>query len=163
LLAVQRALSVVLPGLEWEWENAGALSGEEGAVICRGGELEILYNPVFPGWFERGESRCWSVSAARRPDLVVVGPKGWVVLDAKYRAGRLNLGHALVSAHLYKDALKWERQGPVASVLLAPSKAGEVRDWFDREFLEKFGVGIWEMRPGGGEGLGVWLVEKLCS
>ena len=102
----------------------------------------------------KGERRpdLWSVSRRCQPDLVLrwrrEGRRGFVVLDAKYRAspGAILDGMA-ESAHLYRDALRWGSSGPEASLLLVPD-AGAVPWLAEKTYVASHGVGVVALRPG---------------
>jgi hypothetical protein len=155
LLAVQRQLAEVLPEWTWTARGLGALlssgTGSGAAFVASGpggARVQLQFNPTFPGWFNRGPSARFSISAERRPDLVVTfdGPRGraWLVLDAKWRVGRTNLGDAFTSVHVYRVALRDEdRGGPCrGAALLAPSVGADCADWFTAGFRERHGCGV---------------------
>ena len=164
LQAVFRGLRSALPGWSWRDHDLGAVlrfsgtgagAGFDGTGPDGRGKVRIEFNATFPGWFNRGAAHRYSVSSERRPDIVITarGPRGrvaWVALDAKYRAGRQNLGDAFESAHIYRDALRDEDHGgrAVAALLLAPTRSADAGEWFDAAFREAQDVGIWELRPG---------------
>lgn len=178
--ATQRQLAAALP--DWSWSlrgaknllalrgtGAGAVWSAEGPT----GSLRLLFNPTFASYFQREGRDRWSLSGERRPDLVVTfsgedGVRSWLCLDAKYRAGRKNLGDALSSAHIYRDSLRYEGYGGScrAAVLLAPARAAEAGEWFGAEFRRRHGMGIEALTPGRADEsqLGRWLVDLLqCS
>lgn len=154
LFAVRQLLADALPG--WSWSASGldnllSLTGSGGGAtfVARHGAacLRIVFNPTFRSLCCRGDGP-HSLSGERRPDLVVTldgGPWGdrWIVLDAKYRAGRENLAKALASVHLYRDALVDPARGGRCSgaMILAPSRC---------DVPELASVGLAELAPAPG-------------
>jgi len=178
LLAVQRQLAATLPDWTWKHRGLGALLRLEGtgagaAFIGRSpswDEIMVEFNPTFESWFVRRDALRFSISSERRPDLVVTwkrqnGSAAWLVLDAKWRAGRQNLGKAFESVHIYRDALRDETAGGRcrAALLVAPTASRDCTEWFGPAFRETNGCGIWELRPGseGQPELGRWIAKTL--
>lgn len=108
-----------------------------------------------------------SFSRPMQPDIVLDAPGAGrlIVLDAKYRIGS-DLGEALSSAHMYRDALVTsEADGTVrevvaAAYLLTPDGADAERDWrrtalparlFHPEYRASFRFGALTLRPGVGQ------------
>ncbi len=134
-------------------------------------KIEVLFNATFSSYFSRSGKSRWSISAERRPDIIVSFKSEqhegkWVSLDAKYRVGRNNLSDAFSSAHIYRDALRYTGYGGqcLASVLLSPSKSDDSLEWFADEYLETYHEGIWELKPGLFRGeIGQWLIRLLLN
>jgi hypothetical protein len=89
--------------------------------------IEAWLQPRFPAG-DSGVDGFRSVSAEFHPDIVITWLAGsarkMLVLDAKYRSSRQNVLDAMRSAHLYQDALRWDGERPICSLLLIP-KGGE--------------------------------------
>jgi hypothetical protein len=177
LLAVQRSLRSIL--VDWTWSSQGTAqlldlgSTGEGirfdAVGPGGAHLGIEFNPTFHGWFHRPRHPRVSLSRERRPDLVITadmpGRTGrWIVLDAKYRAGRRNLARAFESLHIYRDSLRDERRGGacLGGLLLAPQADDETAEWFTPSWRVAWGIGVLALAPGGvTEELARWILGVL--
>lgn len=91
-----------------------------------------------------------SVSLQLQPDLVITmesgGKKRMILLDAKYRASRPNVLDAMRSAHLYQDALRWNGERAVCSLLLVPRGGGA--PWLEEpSFHMEHRVGIHVLAP----------------
>lgn len=106
--------------------RASAASSElamEG-TLPDGRRLELLFQAVFPSERPFQNRRAWSVSAERRPDIVLILTEGaarrFIVFDAKYRSGRSNTLDAMSSSHIYHDALRLDGQRPDLCLLLLP-------------------------------------------
>lgn len=170
LLAVQRALAEVLEGWTWTWKQKSgndllAGFGAGAAFTARrkdGAQLDLRYNVTFPGYLARKNSDRYSLSAERRPDIVLTcaspeGPRAWICLDAKYRVRRRALEEAFTSLHIYRDALRWEAFGGPCrgGLLLAPAIEPQCEPWFTAEFRERFGIGAWRLTPGEPPDLGL--------
>lgn len=177
-LRVSRLLQARLPGLQWQFQHTRKLfttaHGTGAKFVGKGADESwtLHFNPVFSSFHARGGAERWSVSTERRPDLVVThesktGEGRWLGLDAKYRAGRANLGNAFESVHVYRDSLRWDRlSGPcVAFALLAPATAPDAPEWFSEKFRAEHLCGIWELRPGSVSevDLANWVVEQLTK
>jgi hypothetical protein len=142
-----RLLRERLPQLEWNrlpshGHPSRATAGWEGHG--NGTTVTLLLQPCFRSWDRSGESAFRSVSGERYPDLVLTyqsgGTRRFVVLDAKYTQSRRAILDQMVSAHLYRDALRWERERPALSMLVVPADPGA--DWLTREaFQRDEGVG----------------------
>lgn len=159
LFALRRLLGDALPGWQWKAIDLGKLltltgpGSGAGFVAQRDDQrLRIAFNPRFPSWYCR-DGGPHSLSGERRPDFVVTldnGPLGnrWVVLDAKYRAGRENLASALASVHLYRDALvDPARGGRCAGAMLLVPGACEIKEWFAPAWQRMHGLGITTLAP----------------
>lgn len=174
-LALRRLLGVLLPEHRWTSQGLAPLSclGEplEGASFEATGPgltLRLLFNPTFNGYLSRGAAPRFSISKARRPDLVLLWQEGewrrWVCLDAKYRVTKDNLAEAFESAHFYRDSLRWPEWGGrcEAAVLLAPAELNACSPWFDPGFLAEHQVGVFRLTPGAEVGpLSEWLSKLL--
>ncbi len=169
LLRIQRALAGLAwtAGMKWRWTQQSALlslngSGTGAAAVgtrkSDDTELRLEFNPTFPGWFAwrktASEGSRHSLSSERRPDLVLGLRRGtkacWLVFDAKYRVGAANLGAALESVHIYRDALRWPDQGgaPLAAFLLSPRSTADAADWFSAAFHRSHHMGVLALCPG---------------
>ena len=124
-----------------KWNATAVLKGS-----ARGGRsIELLLQPRFPAGDKRPNIGLRSVSGLREPDIVLMRTDGdmqkWHVLDAKYRSGRSNVLEAMASAHIYRDALRWNEHRPESAVLLVP-RAGDV-EWLERPgFVKRHRVGV---------------------
>lgn len=109
-----------------------------------GRRLELLFQAVFPSERPFQNRRAWSVSAERRPDIVLMLTEGptrrFIVFDAKYRSGRTNTLDAMSSAHIYHDALRLDGQRPDLCLLLLPGDAA-VNAMEAPSFWNEHGVG----------------------
>jgi len=139
-LAVKRIVEEALgPSFRWRAAGLGKLlslngSGTGATLTARKGAsiLRLLFNPRFPSVLRMPKGRGpRSISSERRPDIVLTWQRGatrrWMVLDAKYRVGFQNLGQALGSAHIYRDALRWPAMGGhcQGTWLLAPQRGND--------------------------------------
>jgi hypothetical protein len=164
-LALQRLLEEHLPGAHWTKEGVDRLrffdESPNGASFTAHwpgrGRLGLYFNQPFPGFLTQKKEERWSISGARRPDLVVTwrpeaGQGRWLCLDAKYRTGERNMAEAFESAHLYRDALRWrglgERGRCSGAVLLVPSMDSETAPWFEKDFRDEHSVGAFCLTPG---------------
>ena len=141
------ALREVKPEYRWSkpptnrWRATAALRGSTSGNRS----IELLLQPRFPAG-DKGSNRGFrSVSGSREPDIVLTQTDGdvrkWFVLDAKYRTGRSNVLEAMASAHIYKDALRWNGRRSESAMLLVP-RAGDA-EWLERpEFIERHRVGV---------------------
>ena len=107
--------------------------------------IELLLQPKFPAGDQSPNAGFQSISGMREPDIVLTRtyrevPK-WYVFDAKYRTGRPNVLKAMASAHIYRDALRWNGRSPETSVLLIP-RAGSA-PWLEQpDFIGRNCVGV---------------------
>lgn len=177
LLALQRALGAALVDWVWSARNIERLldldaTGEGISFAARspnGVRLGIEFNVTFPGWFQRFTHSRFSLSRERRPDFVITAdtPDGtgqWLLLDAKYRAGRQNLADAFESLHIYRDSLRDIRRGGacLGGLLLAPQADAETCDWFTPAWRSTWGLGAAELAPGGSAAdLARWVLTTL--
>ncbi len=161
-LRLQRWLAAEL-GEGWRWKGRGlerllALSGTGAGArfTARSGErrLSLLFNPTFTGALVKPKKHGRvSVSTERRPDIVLAwegrGRRGWLALDAKYRAGAKGIGRALEAAHIYRDALRWPRYGGrcAGTWLLVPRRTADAALWFGEDFHREHGLGAVCLRP----------------
>lgn len=177
VLAVERSLRAALPG--WTWSSHGTdrlldlgSTGEGIRFDAKspiGVHLGLEFNPTFPGWFKRPRQTRFSLSRERRPDLVITAdtpghPGRWIVLDAKYRAGRRNLAEAFESLHIYRDSLRdQQRGGPcLGGLLLAPQADEEINEWFAASWRTEWGIGAVALAPGGtADELVHWILATL--
>ena len=131
------------------------------ATLATGAHLELLFQAISPSEFPSGGRRTWSLSAERRPDIVVVVTHGskrsYVVLDAKYRSGRNNVLEAMTSAHIYHDALRVDGYTAAFCLLLLPGNSS-VLSLENALFWEGHGVGTISEFASGGQGL-----PAVCS
>lgn len=176
-LSVVAQMNELLSGWSWQHHKIDSLlkldGSGEGARACASsdaGELEILFNPTFSGYFNRSGKKRWSLSKERRPDIVITYKPAdaasedgrWLCLDAKYRVGRDNLGDAFESVHIYKDALRYEGfDGACCScLLLSPSETTDAAEWYQESFMQQFGAGVWKLRPGHDNRR---LAKRICT
>ena len=161
-LAMERLLRDALPTATWSRQGFEKLldpgstgTGAGCAAKLDEGTLRIRFNLRFYGFLNRGERRRFSLSKARRPDLVITweptcGTPSWVCLDAKYRVGPDALADAFASLHLYRDSLRYVPfGGPCrAAWLLVPARDPACEPWFSEAFFESHGLGVVRLRPG---------------
>ena len=112
--------------------------------------IELLLQPRFPAGDQSPNRGFRSISGSREPDIVLTRTDGdtqkWYVLDAKYRTGRSNVLKAMGSAHVYRDALRWNGRRPESAVLLVP-RAGDA-EWLEQpDFIGTHRVGICALDP----------------
>ena len=124
-----------------KWKAAAALQGL-GSGRRR---IELLLQPRFPAGDQGSNIGFRSVSGSREPDIVLTRTDGdvqkWHVLDAKYRSGRSNVLEAMASAHIYRDALRWNGHRSESAVLLVP-RAGDA-EWLEQpDFVDRHRVGV---------------------
>ena len=173
--ALQRHLAAVLPGWNWSGVNLAHLltltcSGSGAVFVAErdGRRLQLEFNPTFKSWYCRVDDTRHSLSSERRPDFVITFDDGlhqgrWVVLDAKYRAGRENLAKALASVHIYRDALVDPARGGKCSgaMLLVPSRC-DVAEWFDPAWQRQQRMGIAALAPGSdARTVTAWVCEMI--
>ncbi|HYO56971.1 nuclease domain-containing protein [Archangium sp.] len=95
------------------------------------------------------------------------GQGRWVCLDAKYRTGAQNVAEAFESAHIYRDALRWQDLGErgrcAGAVLLVPAMDRNTEPWFEKAFRDEHGVGVFCLTPGQRppDSLMDWFREQL--
>ncbi len=161
-LALQRALKARLTAAKWfrkgvtaERFSDGRGHGARFAADLPNGRLELYFNLTFPGYLARHSSPRFSVSGERRPDLVVTwqpasGQSRWMCLDAKYRVREDKVAGAFASAHIYRDALRWNDQGGRCQgvLLLIPNVAQRCAPWCADAFFAEHHVGAAWLAPG---------------
>ena len=128
------------------WRATAALRGSRSGTRS----IELLLQPRFPAGDQSPNSGFRSISGLREPDIVLTRTDGemqkWYVLDAKYRTGRSNVLEAMASAHIYRDALRWNGRRAESAVLLVP-RAGDA-EWLEKpDFIGKHRVGICALIP----------------
>lgn len=161
-LAMEHLLRQALPNAKWSQKGYGNLlrldshgTGAHCSAALPEGTLELHFNLRFRSYLKRGEGKRFSLSRARRPDLVVTwkphsGDARWICLDAKYRVSAENLGDAFQSLHIYRDSLIYEDFGDKcrAAWLLVPAQEEGCEEWFSAKFFEDYGLGAVQLTPG---------------
>jgi hypothetical protein len=181
-LALQRTLKEYLPGAHWTSSDIDKLrlfdenpNGASYTAHWAGhGTLTLYFNQPFPGFLteKRKNHSCWSISGARRPDLVVTwkpdnGSGRWLCLDAKYRTDGRAVAESFESVHIYRDALRWQGLGDrgrcAGAVLLVPAMTPDTAPWFEKSFRDEHGAGVFCLTPGQAPpaALVTWLREQL--
>ena len=117
----------------------------------RNRSIELLLQPRFPAGDHGSNADFQSISGTREPDIVLTRTDGdvpkWYVLDAKYRTGRSNVLEAMASAHVYRDALRWNERRPERALLLVP-RAGAA-PWLEQpDFISRHRVGVCALGAG---------------
>lgn len=155
----------VFPEFEWRVDPQHP-SGAEVALLGTGDQafIELLLQPRFPSGDQSSPSGLRSISGERRPDFLlrIRSPKKnrSYVLDAKYRTTRRNVLDAMVSAHIYHDALRIDDERPNLALLLIPAGGGA--PWLeDESFAHREGVGIVRLTPDAPIS-GSWLAELIA-
>lgn len=163
------------------WQVQLDLRGREGDVFggvgwgssitwtSDAGVLSLHFNRTFFALTPTRLARmrgCLSSSGEQRPDVVLCWsprkrPLRWLILDAKYRAGRRNLTDAFESAHVYRDALRWDDRACALALLLTPHRDAAMALQYEPDHHAKFGTGLVELRPGQPSTLGVELLAWL--
>lgn len=113
--------------------------------------LEVLFQATFPALKPNASRLAWSLSAERRPDIVLLHHRSSdvkaMVLDAKWRSGRVNVLDAMASAHIYHDALRIGSAQPSPCILLLPGLPN-VDELENDKFIHAHGVGaVSSVRP----------------
>lgn len=166
-LALRQLLEGLMPGAHWTSDNLERLrffdqtpNGASYTARWSGhGTLSVFFNLPFPGFLtdQRKSGPRWSISGARRPDLVVAwhpeeGTARWLCLDAKYRTDTRAVADAFESVHIYNDALRWQGMGEkgrcAGAVLLVPAMTPGAEPWFEKSFRDEHGVGVFCLTPG---------------
>ena len=138
-------------------ETSAEVIGNGSWVEFRQGDerLEVHFNRTFQGYLRRKRDTPYSISAERRPDIIVGSARGdgrkrWLFLDAKYRVSRSALGDAFSSIHIYRDSLRWPAMGDACKggFLLTPAQTEEAAPWYEQRFLQKHRCGCLRVRPG---------------
>ena len=135
------------PGYEWSISRKHKSKATAAFTGSKEGtrKVELLLQPKFPAGDRNPNAGFRSISREREPDIVLTRVDGevqrWYVLDAKYRTGRHNVLDAMASAHVYRDALRWNDRRPESAVLLVP-QAGAV-PWLEQpDFVSRHRVGV---------------------
>jgi hypothetical protein len=181
-LALRRLLEGLMPGAQWTDHDIDKLrffdqspNGASYTAHQSGrGTLGLYFNLPFSGYLtkRRLHEPRWSISGARRPDIVVTwqpeqGTGQWICLDAKYRTDAQAVADSFESVHIYRDALRWRGMGAhgrcAGAVLLVPSMLPETAPWFEPSFIEEHGVGVFCLTPGQPPvtALFDWMRERL--
>jgi hypothetical protein len=125
-----KLLRASLPQLSWTrlhgtQHSARALAAWRGS--SPGLAVELLLQVEAPSGDQPPRAGFRSISRERIPDLVLTlesnTGRTFIVLDAKYRAGRPNVLEAMTSAHVYRDALRWHGERPSFALLITPAAA----------------------------------------
>ena len=128
-LQVVAMMKSIYPDLQWRDRWPGT-SLDYIRCTGRGIDTQVdvwlqVHCPAFDQPASHGFS---SISGARYPDIVVTveSPAGssFLVMDAKYRVERKWVLEGMVSAHLYRDCLRWKGRKPDLSILLVPRAGG---------------------------------------
>lgn len=171
-LALYRALDATRAfdwrgyGLASLLDCAGTGSGARFVGRSSAGTLTLHFNRTFASYAEREGRECWSLSSERRPDFVVRwepvnAQPTWLFLDAKYRVGH-NLVDAFGSAHLYRDALRWNDAKAEVGGLLTPAETATTQVFFRAPYRDEFGLGAFVFKPGADPGALVeWVQRRL--
>lgn len=143
-IRLARQLKESLPGFAWR-ENAVAHAAASWRGTNSKTEIDLALQPRFPAWDQSASGSFRSLSREREPDLIITikseAGMRWLVLDAKYRVSRPNVLDAMSSAHLYRDALRWNGLPPVGSYLLIPAPT-ECAWLMTADFHAAFRVGV---------------------
>ncbi|WP_423394726.1 DUF2357 domain-containing protein [Burkholderia sp. LMG 21824] len=150
-LRVWKLLEAISPVAGWRVDSND--SATVGLRVCgkvADAAIAIHLQPTFPAWDQPSRSGFKSLSRLREPDLVLTSESSrgrrFLVLDAKYRASRLNVLDAMQSAHIYRDSLRWRGERPCGSYLLLPRQGGA--PWLaEAAFHAAFEVGTFELEP----------------
>jgi len=121
-----------------------------------GNIIRLFLQPTFVSFDTKGSREFYSISGKRIPDIVLTietpSSRQLYVYDAKYRSSRQSLLDAMSSAHIYRDALRWNDVKACSSILFVP--ATNKVDWLlSDEFQHREGVGIYALTLGGGQKL----------
>lgn len=147
---VVQAVRALFPGLAWACKRSATVDIVRHVGTGEGVRVEVLLQRTFSS-AAQGASGMGSVSLQLKPDIVVTteigADKRMLVLDAKYRTSRKNVLHAMRSAHVYQDALRWNGQRPDCSLLLVPRAGGA--PWLeDVAFHASHRTGVHVLSPG---------------
>ena len=123
--------------------------------LADGWDMQILLQPTFPA-FDQRKSGFRSLSGRREPDLVLTlkaeDRQRFLVMDAKYRTSRSNVLDAMASAHIYRDALRWDTGRADYALLVVPAAGGA--PWLEApSFREEHRVGVVALSPDVSDGL----------
>ena len=141
------AIQALKPEFHWSISRnhkskaKAVFTGSKGGEVC----IEVLLQPKFPAGDLGSNNGFQSISGTREPDIVLTRTDGdapiWYVFDAKYRTTRASVVEAMASAHVYRDALRWDERRPECSVLLIPRGGGA--PWLERSaFISRHRVGV---------------------
>lgn len=142
-----KAIQALKPEFQWSVSRnhkskaKAVFTGSRGGKVC----IEVLLQPKFPAGDLGSNNGFQSISGTREPDIVLTRTDGnvptWYVFDAKYRTTRASVVEAMASAHVYRDALRWDEWRPECSVLLIPRGGGA--PWLERPaFISRHRVGV---------------------
>ncbi len=145
-LAVRECIENII-GKELKESSPRAVSADLAfsAQINDSVSLELLFQGNFPSTSESQGRIGFSISRARRPDIVLIVKKDdnvrALVLDAKWRSGREYILEAMESAHIYHDSLRVNKLPPSQCLLLTPGQSS-VPELEADEFISAHGVGV---------------------
>lgn len=145
-----RSLQKKMPQFQWNTFRKHR-SGANAALVGTDdneAHVELLLQPKFPAGDAKPRADFNSISGRREPDIVLTKTSGdrrqWFVLDAKYRTARSSVLDAMSSAHIYRDALRFNGDKPELAVLLVPRTGGA--PWLEQlEFISTHGVGVFAL------------------
>lgn len=149
-LKIVQILKFEYPELNWKctYPNKNKddyirFTGIKGATV-----MEIWLQLKFPAYDLSEQKEFRSISAERRPDIVITldspEKKCFIVLDAKYRTKRSSVLEGMQSAHIYRDSLRWNNTAPAAVYLLIP-RGGEAQ-WLEEDvFRNEHNVGVLQL------------------
>ena len=128
-LQVVAMMKSIYPDLQWRVLWPGSRMD---VVRCEGRSTDTQVNVLLqvrcPAFDQPASNGFSSISGERYPDLIVTveSPAGssFIVMDAKYRVERKWVLEGMVSAHLYRDCLRWKGCKPDLSILLVPRAGG---------------------------------------
>jgi PD-(D/E)XK nuclease superfamily protein len=141
---IRACLAARFPSAEWKKSRPG-----DGRWVIHGREgdrnVSLYFQQPFGYSSTVPDNGLWSVSARLIPDIVLVMQRAektaWGIFDAKYRRGRQNVLDGMRSAHLYRDALRFQSAPPNLSSILIPAPA-ENASWLHApEYRAQHGVG----------------------
>jgi hypothetical protein len=97
------------------------------------------------------ESECYAPDAEPKDSvdqdtIETANQRRFYVFDAKYRSSRQSILHAMTSAHVYRDSLRWDDVRPDMSLLLVP-EVNQVAWLQDDGFQYSEGVGVAKLAP----------------
>lgn len=145
-LKVVATLKSLYPELNWTHHWPGT---RVDVIRCtgqgNGTQVEVWLQVRCPAFDQPASHGFSSVSGERYPDIVVTVEdphvRKFIVMDAKYRVTRTAVLDAMVSAHLYRDCLRWKGLRPARAVLLVPRGGGA--PWLEAmEYQEENQVGV---------------------
>lgn len=148
--AVQAALG---PGWTARWSEPAGDAHEEKPHAAvewqRDGQptasVRLLYQQTFRA--HSGKSDIWrSLSGELRPDYVIVFEtdgdcRGWVILDAKYRASRAAVHDALRDLHVYRDALRHRDRRAKAAFIVVPALDQDASAYATADYVAEHAFG----------------------